>query len=118
MLENIVDSVVCLYIAKRYIEKLKHLCFEFLSQFCFLSTAKCFRLRGGVALQVEAISREDGAACEEQDGVDYVADTADEDDDFDEDIEAGDDGNDGSVALQAEAFRVKMMVVNCLIASA
>ena len=45
-------------------------------------------------------------------------DTLDEDDDFDEDIEAGDDGNDGSVALQAEAFRVKMMVVNCLIASA
>ena len=101
MLENIVDSVVCLYIAKRYIEKLKHLCFEFLSQFCFLSTAKCFRLRGGVALQVEAIRREDGGVGEEQNGVGHVPDTADEDDDFDEDIEAGDDGNDGSVALQA-----------------
>ena len=64
------------------------------------------------------LRREDDAACEEQDGVDYVADTVDEDDDFDEDIEAGDDGNEGSVALQAEAFRVKMMVVNCLMASA
>ena len=56
--------------------------------------------------------------CKEQDSVDYVADTVDEDEDFDEDTEAGDDGNDGSVALQAEAFRVKMMVVNCLMASA
>ena len=108
---------MCLYIAKKYIEKLKHLCFEFLSQFCFLSTAKCFRRRGGVALQVEAIRREDDGVGEEQDGVDYVADTLDEDNDFDEEIEAGDDGNDGSVALQAEAFRVKMMVVNCLMAS-
>ena len=117
MLENIVDSVVCLYIVKKYIQKLKHLCFEFLSQFCFLSTAKCFRRRGGVALQVEAIRREDGGVGEEQDPVDYVADTLDEDNDFDEEIEAGDDGNDGSVALQAEAFRVKMMVVKCLRAS-
>ena len=81
---------------------------------CFLSTAKCFRRRGGVALQVEAIRREDD---EEQDRVDYVADTLDEDEDFYEEIEAGDDGNDGSVALQAEAFRVKMMVVNCLMAN-
>ena len=69
-------------------------------------------------MQVEAIRREDGGVGEEQNGVGHVPDTADEDDDFDEDIEAGDDGNDGSVALQAEAFRVKMMVVNCLIASA
>ena len=109
--------MVCLYIAKKYIEKLKHLCFEFLSQFCFLSTAKCFRLRGGVALQVEAIRREDGGVGEEQDGVHYVADAVDEEDDFDDEIEAVDDGNDGSVALQAEVFRVKMMVVNCLMAS-
>ena len=100
-----------------YIEKLKHLCFEFLSQFCFLSTAKCFRLRGGVALQVEAIRREDDGVGEEQDGVHYVADAVDEEDDFDDEIEAVDDGNDGSVALQAEVFRVKMMVVNCLMAS-
>ena len=85
--------------------------------FAFLSRAKCFRLRGGVALQVEAIRREDGGVGEEQDGVDYVADTLDEDEDFDEEIEAGDDGNDGSVALQAKAFRGKMMVVNCLMAS-
>ena len=82
---------------------------------CFLSTAKCFRRKGGVALQFEAIRREDDG--EEQNPVDYVADTLDEDNDFDEDIEAGDDGNDGSVALQAEAFRVKMTVVNCLMAS-
>ena len=70
-----------------------------------------------VALQVEAIRREDDGVGEEQDGVDYVADTLDEDEDFDEEIEAGDDGNDGSVALQAEAFKVKMMVVNCLMAT-
>ena len=87
------------------------------TQVCFLSRAKCFRLRGGVALQVEAIRREDGGVGEEQDRVDYVADAVDEDEDFYEEIEAGDDGNDGSVALQAEAFRVKMMVVNCLMAS-
>ena len=65
--------MVCLYIAKKYIEKLKHLCFEFLSQFCFLSTAKCFRRRGGVALQVEAIRREDDGVGEEQNRVDHVA---------------------------------------------
>ena len=49
--------------------------FEFLSQFCFLSTAKCFRRRGGVALQVEAIRRENDGVGEEQDRVYYVADT-------------------------------------------
>ena len=60
---------------------------------------------------------EDGGVGEEQDGVHYVADAVDEEDDFDDEIEAVDDGNDGSVALQAEVFRVKMMVVNCLMAS-